>query len=477
MKFYTSALALASCASAIVVPAGSAPKYDVDVAVIGGGSSGIHAAINLKDDGLRVAVIEKENQIGGHAQTYINPVTKRPTNIGVTLFENTKTVQKYIGRLGVALAKNNPFSATTSTNKQYDFTLGIPIPAQSKAQATATQDAMAAAMQAYAQNVLPKYPWIDQGYLMPNPVPQELLLPFGEFAAKYNFSAILPLISQLNWYPGNITAIPTIYGIKKFGPGLLQSVSSEFLVAASGDTRSIYEAAAKVLGNSIYLNSEVVSVRRNAAGKGVVVAFKQNGKTITLRARKLVVAMPQTRANTKMFDLCEKERKLITKFAAFGYVAGVAHIPGLENGLQNVGALTPANVPIVPGNNGYFQTGSPDDFLIGTGFPNTDYTLEDAKALMRKELTTLARIGGAPADAAEKCTFPMLEDHAPYYLHVTGHDIAQGFYRDFIALEGYRNTYWTGAVFAGHNSGLIWNWNDGTVLPAIKRDLELETSL
>ncbi|KAH7217249.1 hypothetical protein BKA60DRAFT_519900 [Fusarium oxysporum] len=458
MKFYTSAIALASCATAIVVPAGSAPKYDVDVAIIGGGSSGIHAAVNLKDGGLKVAVIEKDKQIGGHAQTYINPVTKRPTNIGVTLFENTKTVQKYIGRLGVALAKNNPFSATTSTNKQYDFTLGIPIPAQSQAQAAATKEAQAAAMQAYAQNVLPKYPWIDQGYLIPNPVPQELLLPFGEFAAKNNFSAILPIISQLNWYPGNITAIPTIYGIKKFGPGLLQT-------------------AAKVLGDSIYLNSEVVSVRRNAAGKGVVVVFKRNGKTITLRARKLVVAIPQTRANTKMFDLCEKERKLITKFSAFGYVAGVAHIPGLENGLQNVGALTPANIPLVPGNNGYFQTGSPDDFLIGTAFDNTDYTLEDARALVRKELTTLARVGGAPADAAEKCTFPMLEDHAPYYLHVTGHDIAQGFYRDLIALEGYRNTYWTGAVFAGHNSGLIWNWNDGTVLPAIKKALELETSL
>ncbi|KAG9501841.1 hypothetical protein J7337_007537 [Fusarium musae] len=477
MKFYTSALALASCATAIVVPAGSAPKYDVDVAIIGGGSSGIHAAINLKDDGLKVAVIEKQHQIGGHAQTYINPVTKKHTNIGVTVFENTKTVQKYFSRLGVATGTNNNLLTAKTSYKQYDFTLGIPIPAQSDSQAAATSQALQAALQVYAQNVLPRYPWIDQGYFIPNPVPEELLMPFGEFAKQNNFSAIVPLISQLNWYTGNTTALPAIYGLKNFGPGLLQAATTGFLVSASGDTRDLYTAAASVLGDSVYLNSEVIKVQRNAPGKGVVVVFKQNGKIITLKARKLVVAIPQTRANTRVFDLCDKERALFTRFKALGYVCGIAHIPGVETGLQNVGALTPSNLPLAPGASGFFPTGSPNDFLVDVGSPDDGFTPADAEALMREELATIARLGGIPADAPKKATFPVLESHAPFSLHVTGHDIAQGFYRDLIALEGYRNTYWTGAAFAGHNSGLIWNWNDGTVLPAIKRDLELETSL
>jgi ribulose 1,5-bisphosphate synthetase/thiazole synthase len=38
--------------------------HTVDVAVIGGGSSGIHATINLKDAGAKVAVIERKKQIG-----------------------------------------------------------------------------------------------------------------------------------------------------------------------------------------------------------------------------------------------------------------------------------------------------------------------------------------------------------------------------------------------------------------------------
>ncbi|KAL5610936.1 hypothetical protein FOBRF1_007053 [Fusarium oxysporum] len=455
MKFYNNVFVLASCLSPVCVVA-ITKNVHVDVAVIGGGSSGIHAATNLKDAGAAIAVIEKKDQIGGHAETYINPKTKVPANIGVVLFENTKTVQKYLSRLGVAVAKHNPFKATPST-KMYDFTLGVPVPAQDKAEAAATKKAMA--------------PWIDQGYHVPDPVPEELLLPFGQFAQQNNFSAILTLISQLNWYPGNITTIPTLYGIKKFGPGLLQAVSSEFLVAASGDTRSIYKAASAVLEKDIYLSSDVVRVRRNK--QGAVVTIRQKRKTFTIKAKKLVVAVPQTIENMKAFDLSETERKLFSKFSAFGYVAGVADIPGLDVSLQNVGIMTPAKTPMIPGSNAYLSSGSPNQFLLGVAFNNTYYTVVDSKSLIRKELTTLARVGAVPTDTAKRVTFPYISNHVPYDLHVTGEEIAKGFYTELLELEGYLNTYWTGAAFAGHNSGLIWKWNDGTVLPALKKDLGL----
>ncbi|KAL5610475.1 hypothetical protein FOBRF1_006592 [Fusarium oxysporum] len=469
MKFCTCVFTLALCLSTPNVMA-IAQNVHVDVAVIGGGSSGIHAAINLKDAGATVVVIEKKSQIGGHAETYINPKTKVPANIGVVLLENTKTVQKYLSRLGVAVAKHNPFKATPST-QMYDFSLGVPVPAENRSEAVATKRAMAAAMQTYSENILSKYPWIDQGYHVPYPVPQELLLPFGQFAQQNNFSAILPLISQLNWYPGNITTIPTLYGIKKFGPGLLQSVSSEFLVAASGDTRSIYKAASDVLGKDIYINSDLVRVRRSKTGAALTI--QQNRKTFTIKAKKLVVAVPQTVENMKSFDLSETERKLLSKFSAFGYVAGVADIPGLDVSLQNVGVMTPAKTPTIPGSNGYMSSGSPNQFLLGVAFNNTDYTVADSKNLIREELTALARAGAVPTGAAKRVTFPYISNHVPYNLHVTGDEIAKGFYSELLELEGLLNTYWTGAAFAGHNSGLIWKWNDGTVLPALKKDLGL----
>lgn len=46
-------------------PSSSPVVLDVDLVVIGGGSGGIHAAIQLKDAGAKVIVIEKKKQIGG----------------------------------------------------------------------------------------------------------------------------------------------------------------------------------------------------------------------------------------------------------------------------------------------------------------------------------------------------------------------------------------------------------------------------
>ncbi|KAL4728046.1 hypothetical protein ACLX1H_004756 [Fusarium chlamydosporum] len=475
MRFFTSTVVLSSflsSASAAVACKSSGNTIEVDVAIIGGGSSGIHAAINLKDAGAKVAVIEKKDQIGGHAETYVNAKTNVVANIGVVVFENTKTVQKYFDRLGVDSIINNPLQTDTQI-KQYDFSLGVPIPPQDNATAEANKQTVAAAMQAYSQNVLTKYPWIDQGYtFVPEPIPEELLQPFGQFAQQNNFTALLPLIAQFNWYPGNITTIPTLYGIKKFGPGLMQSVSSGFRVPKTGNTRTIYEAAARELLEETYLNSNIKSVSRTK--DGVTITAKQQGKTITFKARKLLVAIPQTLKNVSPLDLDATEKALFSKFSALGYVAGVADIPELEVSLQNVGALTPAHTPVIPGSNGYNALpGLPGQFLVGVGFDNADYSLADAEGLMRRELTTLARAGAVPAGTAKKVTFPMLTNHAPFELHVTAKEIGEGFFAELLKLEGSRNTYWTGAAFAGHNSGLIWTWNDAVVLPAMKKDLGL----
>ncbi|KAM0542189.1 hypothetical protein ACHAO7_010078 [Fusarium culmorum] len=182
------------------------------------------------------------------------------------------------------------------------------------------------------------------------------------------------------------------------------------------------------------------------------------GKTHTIAAKKLVVTIPQTIENI---------------FSAFGYFADVADIPGLDVSLQNVGLRSPTKTPSIPGSNGYLLSGSPNQFLLRVGFNRSEYTVADGKRVIHKELETLASVGAVPASVAKTVTFPCISNHAPYDLHVTREDIKEGFYTKLTALEGYQNTYWTGAAFAGHNSGLIWKWNEETVLPALKKDLGL----
>ncbi|KAF4772724.1 flavin-containing superfamily Amine oxidase [Colletotrichum scovillei] len=341
------------------------------------------------------------------------------------------------------------------------------------------QQALQAAAQAYSTNVLAKYPWIDQGFLVPDPVPEELTLPFRELAQKYNFSALLAVIAQFNWWTGDISTIPALYGIKGLGPGLLRSLFGEFILSANGDTRAIYDAAAGVLGDSVLLDSDVVEVKRDVkidekTTSGVTVLVKQPGGSHKLiRARKLIVAIPPTMENIASYDLTANESALFSKFSALGYWAGVATVHGLNTSLTNVGAQTPFNQPAIPGTNGFNSAGSPGDFLVAVGFQDTDYTEEDAKAVLVKNLATLAAVGAVPKDAAETVTFPYVSDHKPYCVRVSAEEIKGGFYSKLLALEGARNTYWAGATFSGHNSALVWSFNEGTVLPGLKKDLGL----
>jgi len=66
-----------------------------DVAIIGGGSSGTHAAITLKDQGHTVVIVESKDRMGGHTETYIDPASGQPVDYGVVVFHNEDFVKKY----------------------------------------------------------------------------------------------------------------------------------------------------------------------------------------------------------------------------------------------------------------------------------------------------------------------------------------------------------------------------------------------
>ena len=73
-----------------------------DVCVLGGGSAGTYTAVQLRNLGKSVLVLEKKSRLGGHAETVT--VNNTPINIGVQLFESfNPLVGAYASQLNVPL--------------------------------------------------------------------------------------------------------------------------------------------------------------------------------------------------------------------------------------------------------------------------------------------------------------------------------------------------------------------------------------
>ena len=62
-----------------------------DVCIIGGGSSGTYSAIRLQQMNKTFALIEREDRLGGHVNTYIDPVTKQALDYGVVVWVSCKS--------------------------------------------------------------------------------------------------------------------------------------------------------------------------------------------------------------------------------------------------------------------------------------------------------------------------------------------------------------------------------------------------
>lgn len=62
-----------------------------DVCIIGGGSSGTYSAIRLQQMNKTFALIEREDRLGGHVDTYVDPVTKQTLDYGVVVWVSSSS--------------------------------------------------------------------------------------------------------------------------------------------------------------------------------------------------------------------------------------------------------------------------------------------------------------------------------------------------------------------------------------------------
>lgn len=453
-----SALKLVLALCFLQAPFGQCHKNTItrDVAIIGGGAAGTFAAIRLRDAGKSVVLVEKENILGGHTNTYKDPATGVTVDYGVEIFHNQQLVKDYFNRLNVSWTIKFP-----------SFGLSSPIYLNSSAQSiNYSSPDPSEGLFAYAQQ-LAKYPRVEQGFFLPDPIPEDLLLPFGKFLTKYpGIGNAVYTIFLFGQGLGDFLNQPTLYVFKNFGLDIIQDFSTGFLATTSSDNYEIYDHATKVLGSDVLFNGQVVSTQRRD-NHGVELDIETPTGIQVVIAKKLLIAIPPKLNNMNHFALDTHEANLFDEFEHAGYYTSLVKDTGLPANFRSysVSSNTPYNLPILPGVYSVFATAIDGVFDIKYGSPHSvpdDFVRTEILSYIKK-----LQANGYAKKVAGDPEFVAYKSHTPFELTVSRDKIAKGFYKNLYSLQGHRNTWYTGAAFHTQDSSMIWNYTQSYVLPEL----------
>ena len=426
-----------------------------DVCVVGGGSSGTYMAVRLGDYGKSVVLLEQTNHLGGHAETYIvqTPVGPVPINIGVEEFETTPVVLNYLNRFGLSTTS----STLSASNGNYvDLSTG-----HAFAYTPPTEAAIGQALGTYLEILATKYPYLDSGFDLPSPVPQELLEPFGTFVTTYGLQALVPTIFDYNQGQGNLLEEPTLYVLKLFSLTVVNAIINNGLISIVGGTAQLYAAATKYLGTNVIFNANLCSIDRS--GPQIKVVTSTPTGTVTIVCNKLVWSAPPTLFNMATVDLDISEIAVFGQLQSKGYAVGLAAISGLPEGISilNMSPNNPYNLPSLPGL--YFLIATVPGLYLTLVGANNPLPTAAFEILIASQVAAMAKAGTYPAKFEG---FEIFSNHTPFQLGVSAKAIAGGFYTRMNALQGHHHTYYNSAAFQTNDSALIWQFTE-ELLPQV----------
>lgn len=438
-----------------------------DVAIIGGGSSGTHAAITLKDQGHTVVVIEHKERMGGHTETYVDPVTATAIDYGVVVFHNEDRVKKYFARFNISMTQDVPSLHTSD----YDLKSGA---ATTTFQFTPTQ--VAAAFQEYVR-IISQWPELDNGMYLPSPIPEDLTMSLGAFVKKYKIEALIPTISRLNTGCGDLLSLPMVENLRVVGLSLLQTLSSGFLTTSKHVNSELYRKAEVELlaKHSLLLNTRVTNTRRSANDGVRLVVATPDGKKLIV-AKKLLITIPPKIYLVRIFNLTPNEEKVFSRFMNTGYYTSVIRNAGTPTNLSiyNTDSSTPFQLPLLPNVLSILETGVSGLHTAYFGAPRSFASDPMADTTVKTAILNGIKILQSSNPSLIAPTKPEIvaySSHAPFYLQASERDIKNGFYRKLYDLQGEKSTHWTGAAWRADDSSSLWRYNEEIVLPRLVEGL------
>ncbi|TPX12283.1 uncharacterized protein E0L32_006930 [Thyridium curvatum] len=465
--------ALLSCGVAAAPPNCCTKTIHRDVVVVGGGAAGAHAGVWLRDHGKSVLLIEKNDRLGGHTADYTDPVTGKVINVGVQAWMQYKDAFDFPKRMNVSTSGSMQFA---TLNYHYvDMKTGKPV----EGWVSPGPDTLYPALQRYL-TALEKY----EDMVLPGffnfpkkgaDIPEDLLMPFGEFALKYNMSAAVPQIWDSTAQGlADTMHVPALWVFQASGVPMVRALLGQGAAAvpASGPLFELFEAVAKFLGGDVLYSSTVVSASRSP-GKVTLRVRSGSGELTCVQAKRLVVAMEPTPENMAPFALDDAERAVFDKIEYSTVYAGILRHPSLKSGQ----AYT--NRSPLPGSTNYtvFPTaaqlgrmdwvGGTEDLFQFTAVGTEADTEESMKALIARSIDNLIEAGTlARPEGGRGLTFSIFANHGKMHARVSADELRAGFVQQQYALQGRRSTYYTGAAFSAGFSTVLWVYND-VLLPKV----------
>ncbi|KAH8812714.1 hypothetical protein F5884DRAFT_315590 [Xylogone sp. PMI_703] len=422
-----------------------------DVCVVGGGSGGTYAATRLRQLGQSVVVIEKEPILGGHTNTYTVPGSGLKIDYAVVVFHNTSIVRDYFAHYKVPLGP--AITDPANTTYHVDFHTGEVL------DNFVSPDPSAAIATWVTQ--LEKYPFLVNGINLPDPVPEELLIPWKDFIQKYDLGDLVQTVTGLGQGHNDLLEQPTLYTMKLFSLDLVQSLQAGFVATVARDNHLIYDAATVEFSKakSLLLSSHILSVDRSNSPHGTtkIVVQTPHGKKL-IKAKKVVVAIPPISSNFRGWDLDKQEKDVFSTYRYEGYYTGLSANTGIppSTDIVNNGIDTPFNLPALPGTYAFDVTAQPGLIDIKYGAPIP----QDEKTVKANILAELRRLKIPGLHAPKEIEWKAFSAHVPFFQHVTPEQIRAGFYRRANALQGHRGVWYTGAAWQAHDSSAIWSFTE-----------------
>lgn len=434
-----------------------------DVAVIGGGAAGSHAAVWLRDHDKSVIVIEKAAQLGGHTGYYEDPETGKTINIGVQAWMEYKDSYDFPARMNVSATGSMQFAAVE--NKYIDFESGEPV----KDWVAPAPDTMYPALQRYLDVLLKYEDMVLPGfYNFPdkNSIPEDLTMPFRDLAKKYDFADAVPMLWDATAQGlGDTMSVPSLFFMQASPVPMVQALLGIAAAAtpASGRNYDLYDSVAAFLGDDVLYSAEVVSTKRSDHGVDLVVRGSDH-KFTCIKAKRLLVSAQPTPETLEPLRLDDDELSVFGKLSFATVYAGVLQHPSLvietayTNRSPKPGSIEDLVYPTDPQVGRIDWLGDTVDLFQFTAVGSEDDGTESMQELIGDTIDTMIE-AGTLEQSDGSLSFSAFANHGKMHPHVTEDVLKAGFIQDLMDLQGRKSTWWTGAAWSAGLSNVIWEYN------------------